>query len=538
MRRALPIVACILLSAAVQTAIFPVAGPLPSIRAQLGWIALVPWFYVLLTAAAWARRPVLRATLWSYLCGVLWYMGHCYWIFQTMHQYGGLSPLMAGVALLLFCLYLGLYHACFGAIAAFVWRLRGRVHPLVLSLLLACVWVAVELARARVTSFPWDLLGYSQVDNAALTMLPPFAGVYAISFLLAFTNVAFTIATLQWRTRADRSEQRRDFRVAGPNHFTPALALGIAVVSALAGALYHAPQPAPHAQAIAIQPNLDPSSQEIGPSPLGEQLAKLSTAAARQAGSPEPKLILWPEAPTPPSYELHQPHFLAVLSSLAAQQQSTILVDANAVDSDRTLPRRYRIYNAAGLVTSNGLQARYNKIHLVPFGEFLPYASLFAFAGGLTEQVGNFDRGTQRAPLTDGQHRYGIFICYESIFPEEVRQLALKGADVLVNLSDDGWYGDTSAPFQHSNMARMRAMENRRWLLRDTNTGITESIDPFGNIRSVAPRHQRLAALLPFAYSSDLTFYTKHGDIFAWMCAGLTTAALLFSLASVPKRNR
>ncbi len=190
------------------------------------------------------------------------------------------------------------------------------------------------------------------------------------------------------------------------------------------------------------------------------------------------------------------------------------------------------MYNSAALfVPGGGLAGMYRKIHLVPFGEFTPYAELFSFASGLTQAVGNFDRGTSRMPLAAAGHTYGVFICYESIFGDEVRQLVRGGADVLVNLSDDGWYGDTSAPFQHINMARMRAMENRRWVLRDTNTGITASIDPYGTVRAVAQRHVRTAAVMPFGYATELTFYTRHGDWFAYLCAAGASGLVLSGLA-------
>ena len=531
MRRALPLLACLLISAGLQTVIFPVAGPLPVWRAQFAWIALVPWFYVIFLVAGRQHRPILGATLWSYLCGVLWYMGHCYWIFATMHLYGGLSSPMAALVLLLFCLYLGLYHACFGAVAAMLWRYFHRRLPLaVLAALIALAWVAVELARARVTSFPWNLLGYSQIDNAALTLLVPIAGVYAISFVLALVNAGFAVALLQ-RASAPRSGHAPSVRAGVTSRLlAPALALVVAVSCMVAGAWYKAPRPTPDAQATAVQPNLSPAPDGTGPVALEQQLAQLSTQAQQRAGTPAPKLILWPEAPTP--FELHERLLQATLTTLATRNNATVLADSNAVDSNPSHPRQPKIYNAVGLFTAQGLHGRYDKIHLVPFGEFMPYASLFSFASGLTQQVGLFDRGTRRVPLTDGQHRYGVFICYESIFPDEVRQLVREGADVLVNLSDDGWYGDTSAPFQHSNMARMRAIENRRWLVRDTNTGITESIDPYGNIRAIAPRHQRLATVLPYAYATGLTTYTLHGDVFAWSCAALTAGALVLSVVS------
>ncbi len=145
--------------------------------------------------------------------------------------------------------------------------------------------------------------------------------------------------------------------------------------------------------------------------------------------------------------------------------------------------------------------------------------------------MGRTDRGQHRVPLAGGGHRYGTFICYESIFADEIRQFARQGADVLVNISDDGWYGDTSAPFQHMNMARMRAIENRRWLLRDTNTGVTAAIDPYGTVREQAPRHVRTSILVHFSYLRATTFYTRNGDVFAYACTAIAVALLLYAMA-------
>jgi apolipoprotein N-acyltransferase len=185
----------------------------------------------------------------------------------------------------------------------------------------------------------------------------------------------------------------------------------------------------------------------------------------------------------------------------------------------------YEGYNSALVFGADGAGVgRYDKIHLVPFGEYVPFRHLLTFARSLTGNVGEMGRGTERKvfilPSQNGErHRYGVFICYESVFADEVRQFARLGAEVLVNISDDGWYGDTSAPWQHLNMARMRAIENRRWILRDTNNGVTAVIDPYGRVRQSIPRHQADALPAQYGFRQDVTFYTAHGDVFALVCA-------------------
>jgi apolipoprotein N-acyltransferase len=238
-------------------------------------------------------------------------------------------------------------------------------------------------------------------------------------------------------------------------------------------------------------------------------------------------LIVWPEAPN--QFFDIDPQFRAAMSQLARAANAPIIVGNIGIDQGEDLSRKY--YNSADFITPDGsFVGRYDKMHLVPFGEYTPYKRLFFFAGSLLQDVGLFEPGTQRRVFKTGGHTYGAFICYESIFGDEIRQFENLGADVLVNISDDGWYGDTSAAWEHLNMVRMRAIENHRWILRATNTGVTSSIDPYGRVVVSAPRHIMTSLRAGFNYEHDVTFYAAHGDLFAYFCALLTTLALGFTL--------
>jgi len=265
-------------------------------------------------------------------------------------------------------------------------------------------------------------------------------------------------------------------------------------------------------------------------------LTKISLAAA--SGPSHPDLIVWPENPAP--FYNSDPLFRDAVSNVARQSNAWVLAGSIGIRNASATPNQpTEIYNSASLVSPNGeWVSRYDKIHLVPFGEYVPFKQIFSFAGGLTKEVGDFSRGTSRVPLDAGGSKLGVFICYESIFPDDIRQFAYNGAQVLVNISNDGWYGDSGAYAQHLKQSRMRAVENNRWLLLDTNTGVTAAIDPNGRIVASAPRKTRTALRAPYALSNLTTFYTRHGDWFAFLCAIISLAALFMRLlARTPKET-
>jgi apolipoprotein N-acyltransferase len=262
---------------------------------------------------------------------------------------------------------------------------------------------------------------------------------------------------------------------------------------------------------------------------FGMSLAPVAEGTGSHRFQP-PTVVIWPEAPS--HFQSDDPAFRYAAMVLARTIDAPAILGSLGVDRSSQSERGYYLYDSASLFDATGrYRGRYDKIHLVPWGEYVPFQQVFAFAHKLTEGVGNMDRGTARSVFAAGGHSYGVFICYESIFGEEVRQFAQNGAQVLVNISDDGWYGDSGAPWQHLNMTRMRAIENHRWLLLDTNTGVTTSIDPQGREVAEAPRHVRGAYSFPFAFQSGTTLYTRWGDWFAWCCAFVSLVAISLCLS-------
>ena len=524
-------------SALLQALIFP----LPGIYV-LSWIALAPLIVALLRArpagelqiaGAVRLRPAtpLQGFLLGYVCGILWYAATCYWIYDTMRHFGGLSMPAALLALFLFCCYLGLYHGLFGLLVSL---LAGSATDLRRPLALApFLWVAVELARTRITGFPWNLLGIAQVDNGPLCRIAATTGVYGISFEIALVNIALAAAFLVPR------EKR-----------TAMLAAALAAAAVLqVGRLIDAPTSRADREALLVQQNIPVAADwtQLGyfQKTLTDLIELTETAAQKNATvtglgrvvvSPI-KLIVWPESPAP--FSTDDAHLRDSLGEMSRLTKAWLVVGAVGVTPRPGMEPA--LFNSAALISPDvGWVAHYNKVHLVPFGEYLPFPSLFSFAGGLTKEVGEFEHGSARTWLNAGDEKLGVFICYESIFPDEVRQFANNGAQVFVNISNDGWYGDSGAYAQHLNQTRMRAIENNRWLLSDTDTGVTASIDPWGRVVAQLPRKDRLVLVAPYALTSDTTFYARHGDWFAYTCAIISAGALLsrFIFRTKPEKSQ
>jgi apolipoprotein N-acyltransferase len=505
----------VLLSAGLQVVIFP----LPDLY-WLSWIGAAPLMVAILRARApgtlqlEGQERLLPGTPWqgfllAYLSGILWCMGTFYWIFDTMHRYGGLAIPVALLILIAFCLYIGLYYGLFGLLLAAIAGGSER-RALVAAPFL---WVAMELARTRISAVPWELLGYAQTGNPMLTRIAALTGVYGLSFEIMLVNCVFAAAFLVPR------ERRRWL-------------LGSAIAAAMilqAGEFLSPPaQPADHT-ALLIQPNI-PVQENWTTEYFQGTLRDLTWISLHPPGGKDGQrfdLIIWPESPAP--FFLNDSSFREVIATVAQQSRTWLLAGSVGVRSASESPQHTSdVFNSAALISPSGeLTGRYDKIHLVPFGEYVPFKSVLPFMDMITQQVGSFARGQSREPLEAGGQRLGILICYESVFPDEVRDFARRGAGVLVNISNDGWYGDSGAWKQHMQQTQMRAVENGRWILVGTNTGVTASVDPYGRIVATTGRKVRTAVAAPYALLSGTTFYTRHGDLFAYLCAIISVGALM-----------
>lgn len=444
--------------------------------------------------------------LLGWMNGVIFYAGTCFWIFHTLHVYGGMTEAVAVLLMVLFLLAAGLHHGLFGFLLAGAACARhlGRNRAL---LLVPFFWVAVEIIWEYIVGFPWQPLGTAQVDNIPMSRIATWTGVYGLSFEIALVNAAFAAAFLLPR-------ERRQTLLAAAVAAAVVLQLGVLVKPPASNST--------HVAALVQQdlPILEPSqwTYDFYRKTLNE-LAAMSTAPPGSAAG-KSGLILWPESPSP--FFFNDSRFRQTISAIAEKTNAYVVVGGIGTTAEG------RPLNSAAMIAPDGTWvARYDKIHLVPFGEYVPFKSVFFFVQKITKEAGDFARGSERTVFGVDGYKLGVFICYESVFPDEVRIFARNGAQLFANISNDEWFGNWSAPAQHLNMVRMRAIENRRWVLRATNTGITVSIDPYGRIVARAPRDVRTTLEAPFGLENGTTFYTRHGDWFAWACAIISLLAFV-----------
>ncbi len=501
------------LSGVLQSLIYP----LPNLT-FLCWIALAPLLVAILRGrkTAGGGEPVSpgKGFLLAYIGGVIWSFGTTYWIYHVMHIYGGLNgPTSLGV-LVLFCFALGVMWGVFGLLLAVLANGVMRQRALFLAPFL---WVPLEIVRGFPFDFPWDPLGTVLVNNIPLTRIATATGVYGLSFEIVLVNTAFAAAFL-----------------VVPKRRRLVLLAAIVVAGLLqAGELVEPPRLAADRTARLVQGNIPIlNSEQWTWQYFQNTLRELSQMSVPRPGElaptePAPDLVVWPESPAP--FFVNNPEFRAAVSEVARRANATLVVGSLGLPNTGQPPSQ--LYNSAAVIAPSGEWiARYDKIHLVPFGEYVPFKRLLTFAGKLTREVGDFLPGQSRQPLALGSDRMGVFICYEAVYPGEIRQFANNGAQVFVNISDDAWFGQTAAPFQHLNQARMRAIENHRWLVRATDTGITVAIDPFGRVVAQARRNVSTYIDVPYSIVSATTFYSRHGNWFVWLCAIISVAAFVISV--------
>jgi apolipoprotein N-acyltransferase len=455
---------------------------------RFGWTWLAPVALTpILIACARERSWKLRA-LNGLAAGFVFWFGVCYWIQFVLEVHGGMGRWGGWGTFLLFAFLKGLHMALFAALAGFLMP-RPWAIPAI-----AALWTGIERTHGPL-GFAWVDLGNAAINMPVALRLAPLIGVYGISFVFAALACGVALIVLR-RPR---------------NELVPLAAL---ILLPFLPAL---PEPTEGKTAArVVQPNVDTEAewtiQRLNT--LEQRLAVLSHARGVD-------LIVWPEVPAP--FYPSSPDFRAFLTEVTKDSNAPLLFGGVArTPSNAPL-------NSAFLADKDGkILDRYDKIKLVPFGEFVPEP--FGFVNRITNEAGDFAAGSRIVIFNTGSHRIGAFICYESAFPDLVRQFTRNGAQVLMNLSNDGYFGTSAALEQHLSIVRMRAAENRRWLLRATNDGITVVVDPAGRVTERLPEFQEIAATMHYNFSDDLSPYVRFGDWFAWACLAASLALVALQI--------
>jgi len=467
--------------------------------------------------AALGGVSLRRAFALGWVCGVVYFTGTLYWITWVMAVYGDLQPVVATLVNGLLIVYLALFPAVFAVV---VRRLVVSYGPRAL-LVSPLVWVSTELGRTYLlTGFPWVLLGYSQVTVLPVAQAASVFGVYGLSGLVAAVSAtiayATTVGSAFRRTLPLFAVLFLIFAIAGWGSFRVARGELAGGGTAVRVAL--------------VQGNV-------------EQRQKMAAAAGdrrsatdifddylrmtREAIAQGTDLIVWPESATPFIFETERTA-AEPIRRIARDARVPILFGSDQIAGG--VPTRY--YNSAYLVRADGSTGEaYRKMHLVPFGEYVPLRRLLFFAAPLVEAVSDFSAGESPVLMSIQGHLISTAICYEVVYPDLVRRFVAAGSELLTTITNDAWFGNTSAPYQHFAQASMRAIENGRYLIRAANTGISGVVDPYGRVLVESRLFEPAVVTGTVYYRTERTLYTRIGDAFAYFAALATVALLLFRIS-------
>jgi apolipoprotein N-acyltransferase len=469
----------------------------------LAWVWLVP---ALVCGAMRPRRPAL---LDGWLTGAVFYVVLLRWLDHTFRHYSAIPWPLTWLPIVALAAYCGLY---VGAVAWVVAWLRPRLGPGPALTAAPAIWVVGEWVRGWLMGgFPWGLLGYSQAAQLPVIQIAELGGVYAVSFLIVAVNAALAGLVL-----------------LGPRRAWPgAAAAALLLAGSLAFGAHALADPGPGGAgsvAVAvIQPSIE---QTIKWDPARHaQILDIYERLTREAARERPAIVLWPETATT-IFLRGDPVLLERLRRLSEDIGTPLLVGS----IDRRDRPREQFLNSAFLLTGQGIRARYDKIHLVPFGEYVPLAGLLGFVRGWAEFISEFGAGDTEVVFPLPGAPFGTVICYEIIFPELFRGFVVRGATFMANITNDAWFGETSGPWQHLGTLALRAVEHRVALARAANTGVSAFVEPTGRIGPMLPLLERGVLERRIPLRGHPTLYTRLGDWLVAVCGGLGVAAVALAL--------
>jgi apolipoprotein N-acyltransferase len=463
---------------------------------MLAWICLIPLLFAI------RNKGPAKASLLGLVFGLTAYIGILYWTVYPVSVYGDASVALASVFMLLLASYISVY---LGVFAAFVAWTRERLG---LSVFVSApvAFVFLEYLRAHfITGFPWGMIGHTQLPWLTIMQVLDITGVYGVSFVVVAVNAALYLIILRLA--------RRSARFPVVETAVSAFLIALLVVYGIFAikreqAIMRTGTPVTVAL---VQPNI---RQDLKWNPdFQEESMEIYEEMTLASAPHKPSLVVWPETATPFFFQTH-PIFRPRVEDLPRRVGAPLLFGTPAYDEEGGM---IRYYNRAYLISVDGtIAGRYDKIHLVPFVEYVPMRWLFFFVDKLARGAGgDFSKGTITEPIPTTIGPVGTLICYEAIFPESARIFARNGAALLVNITNDAWFGTTSAPYQHFSMARLRSIETRLFLVRAANTGISTVVDPTGKDEIRTDIFTRTVALGEVIPKPRTTFYTRFGDVFA-----------------------
>jgi apolipoprotein N-acyltransferase len=479
----------------------------------LAWFALVPLFYSI------EGKGLFHGFKLGFLTGLISFLGILYWIIVAVHTYGNVPLILSGLILLLLVVYLSLFIGAFTFFTRLI-RIRSGLQTILFTPLL---WVALEYLRSfLLTGFPWANLGYSQYLNLLFIQMADITGAYGLSFVIVLVNATLFCVLHPW---SKRTFPFREVVV------TVIILLGFLIYGYLKiGMVDRQVAHDPPLRVGLVQGNIDQSIK--WDESFQKETLKIYERLSLKVAEGKPDLIIWPETATPFFFQdarEYQPFVLDI-----SKKTNAFLLFGTP--SYKVQKGKVNHYNSAYLVSPVGdLVGKYDKIHLVPFGEYVPMQDLLFFIGSLGEGIGDFKSGKEIFNFSLPQGKFGVLICFEIIFPDLCRRFVKEGANFLVTITNDAWFGKTSAPYQHFSIATFRAVENRVFVARAANTGVTGFIDPKGRIVKQGGIFTEEAMNGTIRLSSYKTFYTLYGDIFAWACSAFAILLIAYALIRRPK---
>jgi apolipoprotein N-acyltransferase len=467
----------------------------------LGWVAFLPLFWALEPC-----RTTARGALYGGLMGLAFFGLDVRWIYGTLVTHGHFPPIPAAAIYVALVLWLSLYGAAFGFLVVFFHN-RGT-RPAIMAPFL---WTALELARSWLfTGFPWDLVGHSLVQSLTLVQVADITGVYGISFLVVLVNAAL------W-------ELTKGFVLKDATYWRIVAMAGVVLLCVLIYGTLCLDAFPPHVADRAefkigvLQGNIP---QELKWAPAVRQHTfDTYEALGSQAVDQGASMLVWPETSAPVLFGGNGREWKTT-EEISSRLGVPMLVGA---PSERKVDRQTEYFNSAFLVDGDMLRFRYDKIHLVPFGEYMPLSWLLPLGPGIAARDADYSAGRTMTVMRYGAcPPFSVLICYEAIFPELAREAIHQGAHMLVNITNDGWFGDSAAPHQHMAIAGMRAIENRVWLLRAANNGISAAFDPAGRVVKQIPLNHGGFFTVSVSSGHPGSLYSRYGDIFAWGCVAMS----------------